>query len=265
MVRDIRTNRAFTLIELLVVISIIALLIALLLPALGKARTSMKNTNCASNLRQLVIAQHAFASDQGGQFPSSRLWVHGSAWGQDATDGLRAGELFPYVNGSEALYLCPVAVEALTSIPDLRRNYSQNWNVGPKTGWAPEEALTVSSITKPSDLITISEENDFTIPGVAHFTINDGFLVATNSSAAVVDGLATFHNPKRLGDLTSGFANGGFADGHVDYRSPRLEDYTPLGGGGRGSGATTRGNNRTGPILMMPSNWWLTDSIPARR
>ena len=62
-------RRAFTLIELLVVISIIALLIALLLPALGAAKESAQRAQCASNLRQQGTAVLAFATDRGGDLP----------------------------------------------------------------------------------------------------------------------------------------------------------------------------------------------------
>ena len=60
---------AFTLVELLVVIGIVALLMALLLPALRKAREYAKLVQCASNMRQIVGALHAYASSNKQKFP----------------------------------------------------------------------------------------------------------------------------------------------------------------------------------------------------
>jgi prepilin-type N-terminal cleavage/methylation domain-containing protein/prepilin-type processing-associated H-X9-DG protein len=62
-------RRAFTLIELLVVIAIIAILAALLLPALARAKDAGRKAACVSNLRQMGIAIHAYAQDHAGRIP----------------------------------------------------------------------------------------------------------------------------------------------------------------------------------------------------
>jgi len=70
--RERRVN-AFTLIELLVVIAIIALLLAILLPSLGRAKEQAKMTRCLSNLKQIGLAMHAYAGDYDYLLPRAEM------------------------------------------------------------------------------------------------------------------------------------------------------------------------------------------------
>jgi len=72
-----RTNnikKAFTLVELLAVISIIAILLGILLPALGASRSMAQRTVCASNIRQCSVACQLYAHDYDGFLPLGNIW-----------------------------------------------------------------------------------------------------------------------------------------------------------------------------------------------
>ena len=79
--RDKVDARAFTLIELLVVISIIALLLAMLMPAMGKAREQARKVTCQANLKHQTIACHMYMGDYDQYFPTLKVVDPYFAWG----------------------------------------------------------------------------------------------------------------------------------------------------------------------------------------
>jgi prepilin-type N-terminal cleavage/methylation domain-containing protein len=98
---------AFTLVELLVVIGIIAVLIALLLPSLNKARRHARGIACAANVRQLVSATIMYANENRQYFPSYNE-INGS--GQHVPGSHWAELLSPYLQGSKDIWIDPERV-----------------------------------------------------------------------------------------------------------------------------------------------------------
>jgi prepilin-type N-terminal cleavage/methylation domain-containing protein/prepilin-type processing-associated H-X9-DG protein len=120
---------AFSLIELLVVIGIIAILIAVLLPALTRARLAANTLACKSNLRQLVQATQMFANEHGGYLPKAENnmgpvmmgWnqPRGTRW--EFAENMASWEwaLMKYLNKNRGVFICPA---------DSGQRVRHNWN-----------------------------------------------------------------------------------------------------------------------------------------
>jgi prepilin-type N-terminal cleavage/methylation domain-containing protein/prepilin-type processing-associated H-X9-DG protein len=143
-----KRHGAFTLIELLVVIAIIAILSAVLFPVFAKAREKARQTDCASNEKQLGIAFLQYAQDSDEAYPSG-IWdasnTAGRGWG---------GQLYPYVK-SAAAFTCPDDIPA-NGNPSI----SYCYNTALVTRITTTQVATVpyqSTLTSPAHTILLFE------------------------------------------------------------------------------------------------------------
>ena len=207
----------FTLVELLVVLTVIALLAALLLPALSRSKHSARATQCLNQMRQLGVAVRLYVDENGDSFPRSQhsAFANGELPWERSVAPMLGSSTVNWTNLLLGLYHCPVDTRSKPWSYGLNVYYELG--AGDDYTGKPQTWRHLAQVPHPSATVLFAENNssaDHLMPQYWY------------SQADAVDLAGARH---------SGRANYNFADGHASllrvnsiYNPPQLDPWNPL-------------------------------------
>jgi len=154
----VTTRRGFTLIELLVVIAIIAILAAILFPVFAKAREKARQSSCASNAKQIVIALAQYVQDYDERCHTHRNTASTYGWMDSVS---------PYAKSLQ-VFVCPSQGRTPTRVgaaPNVQTHYGWNWRqLGSDTF-----GRSLAEITMPAETIAYGDSQSYVISWYEYF------------------------------------------------------------------------------------------------
>jgi len=225
---------AFTLIEILVVVAIIALLVAILLPSLAKAREQGRQAVCGSNNRQIGIAMRIFAEEHKEYYPEMYRWFGWPIWYYNPDpdtfssplkgNGWEEGHILKYVGKQEKVFLCPSddgsrrprgpgEPQDFEPMPVGHGNYSMQKDL-------QRLAEAASKTGKPPFSGQYGDRDP-----MAHVWFKEGHLMGSPSRVMMImeqGGVAPERGP--FNDVTAKWSSSTFLDSIKNYQSDDLTD-----------------------------------------